>query len=242
VILYPAIDIIDGKAVRLVQGDFEAKTVYDEDPVAAARAWVQGGARYLHVVDLDGARTGKPANLHHVERIAAETGVPVQVGGGLRSLPAVRDALRAGADRVILGTAAYSDIDFLDEVVHAYGSRVLVSVDVRGGRVTTSGWTQRTQMPARDVIRRLQDRRVTQFVYTDVDRDGMLGGLDVDAIAEVAGTVRGRWVYSGGIGSLDDLRALVDLRQVNLAGVIVGKALYERRFTVEEAQAVLSER
>jgi phosphoribosylformimino-5-aminoimidazole carboxamide ribotide isomerase len=239
VILYPAIDISDGKAVRLVQGDFDQKTVYEDDPLAAARSWVQAGARYLHVVDLDGARTGSPKSLAHLERITSELGVPVQYGGGLRGLAAVRDALRAGAARVILGTAAYTDVDFLDDVVSAYGDRVVVSVDTRGGHVSTSGWTETTQMPADAVIRRLQQRGVRQFVYTNVDRDGMLEGPDLEEVRRIADVVRGRFLYSGGIGRREDLEALAGLRQVNLAGVITGKALYEGRFTIAEGQAAL---
>jgi phosphoribosylformimino-5-aminoimidazole carboxamide ribotide isomerase len=242
VILYPAVDIRDGKAVRLDRGDFAAETVYQDDPLEAARIWVDEGARYLHVVDLDGARTGKPANLHHIERIANGLDVPVEVGGGLRGIPAVRDALRAGAARVILGTAAYNDVDFLDECLAAYGERVVVSVDARGGFVTTSGWTETTQMPADAVIERLQARGVKQFVYSNVDRDGMMEGVDTDEVRRIAGVVRGRFLYSGGVSRLADLEALRDLRQVNLAGVIVGKALFERRFTVAEGQAVLDAR
>jgi len=242
VILYPAIDIAEGKAVRLVQGDFADQTVYADDPFAAAKAWVDAGARFLHVVDLDGARTGTPQNLHHLERIARELPVPVQVGGGLRALPAVRDALRAGAARIILGTAAFTDVDFLDDVLSAYGDRVVVSVDARGGHVTTSGWTETTQMPADVVIERLRARGVKQFVYSNVDRDGMLGGVDTEEVERIAAVVRGRFLYSGGIGTLEDLEALVALRQVNLAGVIVGKALYERRFTIEDAHRILDGR
>jgi len=237
--LYPAIDISDGKAVRLTKGDFDAKTVYEDDPLAAARAFVDDGARYLHVVDLDGARDGRPRNLHHLERITRELGVSVQYGGGLRDIGAVRDALRAGADRVILGTAAFRDVDFLDEAVHAWGERVVVSVDVRGGRVSAAGWQETTQMPADAAIQRLQDRGVKQFVYTNVDRDGMLGGIDLDEIAWVSSIVRGRFIVSGGVASLDDLEGLMAMRQVNIAGVIAGKALYEQRFTVAEALAVL---
>jgi phosphoribosylformimino-5-aminoimidazole carboxamide ribotide isomerase len=242
VILYPAIDISDGKAVRLVKGDFNEKTVYEDSPLEAARAWVDAGARFLHVVDLDGARTGSPKSLHHLEQIAHELHVPVQYGGGLRSLPAVRDALRAGAERVILGTAAYTDIDFLDDVMGAFRERVIVSVDTRGGNVSTSGWQETTQMPAEAVIERLQNRGVRSFVYTNVDRDGMLQGVDLDEVKRIAAVVRGRFLYSGGIGSLDDLIGLAGLRQVNLGGVIVGKALYEGRFTVAEAQQALSPR
>ncbi|HEX8105665.1 MAG TPA: 1-(5-phosphoribosyl)-5-[(5-phosphoribosylamino)methylideneamino]imidazole-4-carboxamide isomerase [Solirubrobacteraceae bacterium] len=238
-ILFPAIDILGGKAVRLVQGRFEDRTVYADDPVEAARSWVRAGARYLHVVDLDGAKAGEPAAIGHLEQIVRESGVPVQYGGGLRTLPAVREALRAGAERVIVGTAAFRDIDFLDDVVAAYGHRVMVAVDVRGGFISTAGWTQTTQMPAPDAIRRLISRGVRSFVYTNVDRDGMLEGPDLDEVRAVAQAVRGRFIYSGGIGKLEDLDGLARLRQVNLTGVIVGKALYEGRFTVAEAQAAL---
>jgi phosphoribosylformimino-5-aminoimidazole carboxamide ribotide isomerase len=241
VILYPAVDILGGQAVRLAQGDFDARTVYDDDPLDAARAWAQAGARFLHVVDLDGARSGRPANLAHVERITSELDLPVQLGGGLRSLPDVRDALRAGAARVVLGTAAYTDVDFLDEVIAAYGDRVIVSVDVRRGRVATAGWTEQTQMPAHDVIGRLQGRGIHQFVYSSIERDGMLAGPDLDEVRGVAEAVRGRFLYSGGVASVEHLRALAGLRQVNLAGVIVGTALFERKFTVAEGQAALDE-
>ena len=238
-ILYPAVDILDGQAVRLTKGDFERKTVYRDSPLEAARSWVEEGARFLHVVDLDGARTGTPQNLEHVEAITSELSVPVQLGGGLRTLPAVRDALRVGVERVILGTAAYTDVDFLDDVLGAYRERVIVSVDTRNGNVSTSGWQTTTQMPAESVIERLQNRGVRSFVYTNVDRDGMLEGPDIDDVRRIAGVVRGRFLYSGGIGSLADLEALEALRQVNLGGVIVGKALYEGRFTVREAQRAL---
>jgi phosphoribosylformimino-5-aminoimidazole carboxamide ribotide isomerase len=239
VILYPAIDISEGKAVRLVRGDFDAKTVYEDDPLTAARSWVEEGARFLHIVDLDGAKTGSPKSLEHLERITHELSVPVQYGGGLRSLPAVRDALRAGAERVILGTAAFTDIDFLDDVLGSFRDRIMVSIDTRGGFISTSGWQETTQMPADAVIQRLQQRGVRSFIYTNVDKDGMLEGPDLDEVRRIAGVVRGRWLYSGGIGKKEDLAALASLRQVNLGGVIVGKALYEHRFTIAEAHDAL---
>ncbi|PZS08946.1 MAG: 1-(5-phosphoribosyl)-5-[(5-phosphoribosylamino)methylideneamino]imidazole-4-carboxamide isomerase [Solirubrobacterales bacterium] len=238
-ILLPAIDILAGQAVRLAQGKFDASTVYDADPLQAARRWVQAGARALHVVDLDGARTGTPANLEHVARIADTLDVPVQVGGGLRTLAAVSDAIAAGASRAVLGTAAYSDIDFLDEVITEHDGRVVVSVDARAGRLAASGWTEQTEIPVESVIERLSARGVRRFVYSSIERDGMLTGPDLDGARRIAGVVRGSFIYSGGVSSLDDLRALAALRQVNMSGVIVGKALYERRFGVGEAQAIL---
>jgi phosphoribosylformimino-5-aminoimidazole carboxamide ribotide isomerase len=241
VILLPAIDIRDGRAVRLERGDFDRETVYADDPLEAARSFVEAGAKSLHVVDLDGARAGEPRNLEHLRRITAELAVPVQYGGGLRTLVAVRDALAAGAARVVLGTAAYSDQEFLDSVVETWGVRIIVAIDVRGGHVSVAGWEKTTQMLPEDVIRRMQGRRVSQFVYTNVDRDGMLEGPDLDEVRGMSEVIRGRFIYSGGIASLDDLVALRDLRLLNLAGVISGKALYERRFSVGEAVAVLAE-
>jgi phosphoribosylformimino-5-aminoimidazole carboxamide ribotide isomerase len=238
-IVLPAIDILDGKAVRLDRGDFDRQTVYDADPLDAARRWVQAGARALHVVDLDGARSGAPVNLEHVRRIAREAGVPVQIGGGLRTIDAVHDAIAAGATRVVIGTAAYRDVDLLDEAVAAFGDRVVVSVDARDGRLAASGWLEQTELPVESVIEQLSARGVRRFVYSSIERDGMLAGPDLDATRRVAQVVRGTFIYSGGIASLEDLGALAALRQVNLAGVIVGKALYEQRFGVAEAQQAL---
>ena len=238
-IFLPAIDIRDGKAVRLEQGRFDRETVYVDDPLEAARSWVEAGARSLHVVDLDGAREGSPQNLEHLKRITDELRISVQYGGGLRSFASARDALSAGATRVVLGTAAYSDVEFLDEAIAAWGVRVVVAIDVRGGHVSVSGWTEETQMLAEDVIERVQRRGVKQFVFTNADRDGMLNGPDLDEVRRISDVVRGRWIYSGGISSTDDLRALRDLRLMNLAGVISGKAIYEGRFTIAEAHDIL---
>ena len=240
VILYPAIDMLDGKAVRLVKGDFEAKKIYDEDPLQAARRWVQEGAEELHVVDLDGARSGAPVNLEHVRRIVGELGRPVQLGGGLRTLQAIEDALQAGAQRVILGTAAFTNPELLDEALKEWPDRVMVSVDTRGGRVTTAGWTETSEVTAQAVIRQLQERGVERVVYTNVDRDGMLEGPDVEEVKEIAQAMHSSaMVYSGGIGQLRDLAQLRALQEPKLTGVIVGKALYEERFTLADARAVL---
>jgi phosphoribosylformimino-5-aminoimidazole carboxamide ribotide isomerase len=242
VILLPAVDIRDGKAVRLRQGDYEQETVYAADPLEAARSFVEAGARFLHVVDLDGAREGEPVNLRHVERITRELSVPVELGGGLRSIATIRRALAAGAERVVLGTAAFTDPDLLDEALGAFTSRILVGVDVRGGYVSVAGWSREMQVRGEDAIRRMQQRGATRFAYTNVDRDGTLDGLDLDELERVSRAVRGRFLYSGGVASLEDLHALRGLRLLNLAGVICGKALYEGRFGVREGQAALEAR
>ncbi len=238
-ILLPAIDILGGHAVRLTRGEFDQQRIYDADPLDAARRWVDAGARALHVVDLDGARTGAPVNLEHVRRIAAAVEVPVQVGGGLRTLQGVRAAADAGAARIVLGTAAYHDIDLLDTAVAELGNRLVVSVDARRGKLAAAGWTEQTDLPIGPVFERLGARGVRRFVYSSIERDGMLSGPDLDGVRDVAQVVRGSFVYSGGVSTLEDLRALADLRQVNLDGVIVGTALYEGRFAVGEAQQLL---
>lgn len=239
-ILLPAVDIRGGRAVNLRQGHFDQETVYADDPLGAARSFVEAGARHLHLVDLDGAIEGQPVNLDHLKRIAGELGVPVQHGGGLRSLRAVSDALAAGAARVVVGTAAYTDPDFLAEALESWGERVLVGVDVRGGRVSVAGWTRETELLPEELIERLRHQGASGFVCTNADRDGMLGGVDLEETRRISQAIgEGSLIVSGGISSLDDLSALRDLGLENLVGVISGKALYERRFTVSEAQAVL---
>lgn len=238
-ILFPAIDIRDGKAVRLVQGDYEQETRYEDDPVVAARRWVDGGARWLHVVDLDGARAGEPVNLEHVRRIVAAVNVPVQLGGGLRDSKKVEEAISSGAERVVLGTAAVRDPDVAGAIAAAHGDRVVASVDSRSGKVAAEGWTERTDLDTTEVIAELVRRGLRRFVYTPVDVDGLMEGPDLDSLREVAAATDGDVVYSGGIGSLDDLRALAALGLDNVEGVIVGRALYEQRFTVAEAREAL---
>lgn len=242
-ILLPAIDIRDGRAVRLLQGDFERETVYADDPLEAARSWRDAGARALHVVDLDGARSGEPAALGYLGRIVRDVGLPVQYGGGLRTPEAVAAALDAGAERVVVGTAALSDDAFLDAALERFGARVAVAVDARGGRVAVAGWEEMIERRAEAVVEALVARGVGRIVYTDVERDGMLDGPDTAGLARVAAAAGdgARLVYSGGVSSLPDLRVLGSLGLPALDGVISGKALYERRFSVAEGQAALDE-
>ena len=234
--LYPAVDVLGGKAVRLIQGDYARKTEYAADPFEAARRWVEAGARRLHVVDLDGARDGRPVNLDALRRIAG-LGVPVQYGGGLRSADAVKAAIDGGALRVVLGTAAFLDPHLLEEMVSAHGDRIAVGLDVKGGRVAIQGWQERTELTPANAVTRLIETGVKTIVYTKVDWDGMMQGADLPVAREITTAADGTSIiYSGGIGSLEDLRGLTKL---DLEGVIVGKALYEGRFTVEEAMEVL---
>jgi phosphoribosylformimino-5-aminoimidazole carboxamide ribotide isomerase len=242
VILYPAIDIRDGHAVRLQQGDYGRETVYDDDPLDAARRWLEQGARALHVVDLDGARAGEPQNLEHVRRIAGEAQVPVQVGGGLRDTEAVTAALESGADRVVLGTAALAEPEFVAALAAEHGERIMVGVDARHGHVAVEGWGRETQARPAQTIADLAARGVRTFVFTPVEVDGTLGGPGIEELSDVSRTateVGAKLIYSGGVGSLDDLRELRDVGLESLEGVIVGRALYEGRFTVAEGQAAL---
>jgi phosphoribosylformimino-5-aminoimidazole carboxamide ribotide isomerase len=238
-ILFPAIDIRDGRAVRLIQGDYEQETAYDDDPVVAARRWVDGGARWLHIVDLDGAKAGEPVNLEHVRRIIATVNVPVQLGGGLRDSKKVEEAFSSGAERVVLGTAAVRDPDMAEAIAAAHGDRVVASVDSRSGKVAAEGWTESSDLDTTQVIEELTRRGVRRFVYTPVEVDGLMEGPDLDSLREVARGTEGEVIYSGGIGSLDDLRAVAGLGLDNVEGVIVGRALYEQRFTVAEARTAL---
>lgn len=237
-ILFPAVDIRDGRAVRLTQGDYDREQVYFDDPLAAAEDWAAQGATHLHVVDLDGALSGERRNLDHLTRIAQGTALPVQYGGGLRNLDAVDAALGAGAWRAIIGTAAFSDREFLLAAVERHGERIVVSADARNGMISAQGWTRTTTLRATDAVAELAAAGVRTFVYTDIERDGMLGGTDTDgmiAIAAAAATGGASVIASGGVGSIEHISDLKELGLANLEGVIAGKALYEQRFTLADA-------
>jgi len=241
--LYPAIDIRGGRAVRLLQGDYDRETGYDADPVDAARRWVDGGAAIVHVVDLDGARDGAPANLGVVTRIAAAVDVPVQLGGGLRDRRSVEAGFAAGAERAVLGTTAQRDPALLGGLADAYGDRIVASVDARGGRVAVEGWERATGTAVESAVADLGGRGIRRFVYTPVEVDGTLEGPGLDRLGQILAACEAadaELIYSGGVGSLPDLARLRDFGSAALSGVIVGRALYERRFTVAEALAVLA--
>jgi phosphoribosylformimino-5-aminoimidazole carboxamide ribotide isomerase len=241
VILYPAIDIRDGRAVRLFRGDYDRETAYDDDPADAARRWAEDGAAFLHVVDLDGARAGSPQNLDAVRRVAEAVECPIQVGGGLRDASSLDAVLDAGADRVVIGTAALRDPAFLDRALEAHGPRVVVSIDARAGEVSLEGWTEEGGREAREVAAELGERGVERFLFTSIDVDGTMEGPAIDELNGVAAEVpRSGVIASGGVGNLSDLELLARVAAPNVEGAIVGRALYEHRFTVAEGLAALA--
>jgi phosphoribosylformimino-5-aminoimidazole carboxamide ribotide isomerase len=240
--LYPAIDLQEGRAVRLRQGDFARSTVFNEDPVAQARAFAEDGAGSLHVVDLDGARAGQPVHSALVASIAAAFDGTVHFGGGLRSRAAIETALATGVDRVVVGTAVLDDRDLLRWAIDRLGDRLVVALDARQGKVATHGWTQISDRDAVEVATELVSTGVRHLLYTDIARDGTLGGPNLAALRRLAEAAPPlSLIASGGVSSLDDLRRLRDLRLPNLRGVIVGRALYEGRFTVTEALLTLAD-
>jgi phosphoribosylformimino-5-aminoimidazole carboxamide ribotide isomerase len=239
VILYPAIDVRGGQAVRLLQGDYERETAYDADPADAAGRWAGEGAEFLHVVDLDGAKAGAPQNLETVRRIAAAVECPIQLGGGLRDAESVSAALAAGAERVVIGTAALRDPEFLQWALDAHGERVVVSIDTRGGKVSLAGWTETTDTDAADAVRVLGERGVRRFLCTAIEVDGTMEGPAIAELNAIAAATEALVIASGGVGTLADLELLGRTAAPNIEGAIVGRALYERRFSVAEGVAAL---
>jgi phosphoribosylformimino-5-aminoimidazole carboxamide ribotide isomerase len=239
VILYPAIDIRGGQAVRLLQGDYARETTYDADPVDAAARWAEEGAPFLHVVDLDGAKAGEPRNLEAIRRIAEEVSCPIQVGGGLRGPEAIAAVFEAGAERVVIGTAALRDPQLLEEAIGAHGERVVVSVDTRGGKVSLSGWTETSDADAPDAVARLTERGVKRFLCTAIEVDGTMEGPAVRQLNEIAAATPAQVIASGGVGDLAHLEELARETAPNVEGAIVGRALYERKFSVAEGIAAL---
>lgn len=240
-ILYPAIDIRGGQAVRLLQGDYARETIYDADPAEAAARWAGEGAEYLHVVDLDGAKAGEPRNLDAVRRIAAAVPCPIQVGGGLRDAGSVTALLEAGAARVVIGTAALRDPRFLDRALAQHGERIVVSVDARDGKVSLSGWTETSDVDVADAVADLGRRGVSRFLCTAIEVDGTMEGPALGELERIAARTEAEVIASGGVGSTEDLAALAKLgaKTPNLEGAIVGRALYEHRFTVADGITAL---
>ena len=238
-ILYPAIDLKDGNCVRLLRGEMEAATVFGADPAAQARAFVDAGCRWLHLVDLNGAFAGHPVNAGAVEAILAAVDVPVQLGGGIRDRATLEGWLEKGIARVILGTAAVRDPEFVRDAARAFPGRVAVGIDARAGRVAVEGWALATDLEATDLARRFEDAGVAALIYTDIDRDGAMEGPNVPATAALAHAVSIPVIASGGVSSIEDLRALKACG-APLDGAISGRALYEGRIDLREAVRLLA--
>ena len=238
-ILFPAIDLKNGEAVRLRQGDMARATVFNRDPAAPAQAFERQGFEYLHIVDLDGAFAGKPMNAVAVERILAAVKIPVQLGGGIRDRATIEAWLGKGIARVIIGTAAVRDPALVKAAARAHPRRVAVGLDARDGKVAVEGWAATSELSALDIAHRFEDAGVAAIIYTDVARDGMLKGLDLDATIALADRISIPVIASGGLASLDDVRALLQPRAQKLQGAIVGRALYDGRLDAAAALALL---
>lgn len=239
--LFPAIDIQAGQCVRLRRGDFANRTVFGSDPVAVAKHWEEQGARRLHVVDLDGARVGCPQNFEVVRALAEAVRVPVQLGGGIRTPEALDLIQESRVSRIIVGTGAFLDRPFLQEALSRFGARVIVAVDAEDGFVATHGWQKRSSIPVAEFTRGLADEGVREVLYTDVARDGMMSGMNIKAYEDLARQTEVEIIASGGVTTLEDLRAVKKLEPLGVTGVIVGRALYEGAFTLPVALAAVGD-
>jgi phosphoribosylformimino-5-aminoimidazole carboxamide ribotide isomerase len=240
VILFPAIDLKDGLAVRLQQGDMARATVFNDDPAAQAKIFVEQGFEYLHIVDLDGAFAGKPVNAGAVERILGAVKIPLQLGGGIRDRATIEAWLGKGIKRVIIGTAAVRNPALVKEAARAYAGRIAVGLDARDGKVAVEGWAETSTLSALDIAQRFEDAGVAAIIYTDVARDGMLKGLNLDSTIALAEKISIPVIASGGLASIADVRALLEPRARKLEGAIAGRALYDGRLDAAEAIALLN--
>ena len=240
-ILFPAIDLKDGQCVRLVKGDLRAATVFNDDPAAQARLFEVQGFRWLHVVDLDGAIAGKASNAPAVESILRAVAIPVQLGGGIRDAGSIERWLERGVRRVILGTAALANPALVREACHAYPGSIAVGIDARGGKVAVEGWAKTSEVPALELALRVEDAGVTTIIYTDIDRDGALTGVNVEATAALATRLETPVIASGGVASLNDIRALQRHESDGIEGVICGRALYDGRIEPKAALALTAD-
>lgn len=237
-LIIPAIDIRGGKCVRLFQGDYQKETVYGEDPAAMAQRWIEQGAKFLHLVDLDGAREGTPRNKRTIQAIVEKSSVPVQVGGGIRDLITLDEYLSLGVCRVILGTAAFAHPHFLERACAQWPGRVAADIAAREGKATVSGWVSETEVRAVDLARRCEQLGAAAIVFTDVLRDGTQKGINLEATREVARAVQIPLIASGGVSKIEDIEALLPLEEEGVSGVIVGRALYAGSLKLAEAIAL----
>jgi phosphoribosylformimino-5-aminoimidazole carboxamide ribotide isomerase len=229
-IIFPAIDLRNGNAVRLIQGDYNKETVYSDSPEETAKQWESKGAEYLHIVDLDGAKTGESKNEAFIKTIADKAAIPIQVGGGIRSIETVEKYISAGVSRTIIGTAAITNPDFLKEAIQKYGDKIAVSIDARNGYVATEGWTKNSETKAIDLVKELEKIGLKTIVYTDILKDGMLKGPNFEELQAVNEATSMDVIASGGVSSKEDIARL---KSMNIYGAIVGKALYDGTVELE---------
>lgn len=231
-VIYPAIDILGGRCVRLVQGQFSRETVYSDDPVEIALKWEKMGARYLHIIDLDGARTGEPQNAPIIIEIATKLGVPVQLGGGIRTMDAIGTFLSKGVERVILGTSAVRNPEFVKEALEIFSDNIVIGIDAKGGVVAIEGWAKTSEFTAVDFAKKMESLGARAIIYTDISRDGMLSGPNFNAVEEMVKAVNMEVIASGGVSSLEDIKKL---KSIGVSGVIIGKALYTGDIDLKQA-------
>ncbi|ADG81707.1 1-(5-phosphoribosyl)-5-[(5-phosphoribosylamino)methylideneamino]imidazole-4-carboxamide isomerase [Thermincola potens] len=234
-LIIPAIDLRNGKCVRLVEGRLDRETIYSDDPAEMARKWAAKGARFLHLVDLDGAFAGEPKNVEAVRKIIAAVDIPAELGGGIRNMDTIDMYLDMGLNRVILGTAAISDSRLVEKACARYGERIVLGIDARDGYVAVEGWDQTAAKKAVDLGREMKDLGVTRIIYTDIKRDGTLKGPNLESTREMAEATGLKVIASGGVSSLEDLIAVSQLEPYGVEAVITGKALYDGRIDLEEA-------
>lgn len=239
-ILYPAIDLKNGNCVRLLKGDLDAETIYNDDPGAQAHIWARSGFNWVHVVDLNGAVDGKPVNKDAVKAIIDAVDIPVQLGGGIRTLKDIETWLNEGLSRVILGTIAVQNPDLVRRACNEFPGQIAVGIDARNGRVAVQGWVEESDMMAEDLAREFEDAGVSAIIYTDIDRDGTGEGVNMISTIALAQATSIPVIASGGVGSLDDLKLVRDAAEYGVDGVIVGRALYDNKFTPQQALEVMS--
>jgi len=237
-LIIPAIDIKDGRCVRLFQGEMDKETVYFEEPIGAARHWVNEGASFIHIVDLNGAVEGRPVHMKEIEAICRETSLVVELGGGLRSVEAVQAALDLGVARVVIGTAAYDNAELLRALCERFPGKIVVGIDARSGKVAVKGWKETTSMDAIELAQRCEADGASRIIYTDISRDGTREGVNVNETLDVARAVKIPIIASGGVATLDDLRRLKEIERDGVEGVLIGRALYTGAFTLREATSV----
>jgi len=231
-LIFPAIDILEGKVVRLSQGKFSSKTVYNDNPLSVAIQWQEEGAKFLHIVDLDGAKAGKPINLALIEKIAHAVRIPIQLGGGIRDINSLKMILDSGVERVILGSVVVQKPRFLSQACSQFGEKIVVGIDARYGLVSIAGWRETTTKKAIELAREVEASGARTIIFTDIGRDGMLTGCNIDGITEMLAVIKIPLIASGGISTIEEI---TKLKRLGLAGIIIGKAFYDGKLTLSEA-------